>query len=335
MKVIAILGGLGSQMFKYSFYLQVVKNSKDKNCLIDTSAYLQDKIWNGYELNRIFSIQAPDIINYFSEDDIKIIMRSKFPAKYFVMNKILFSDRSLVKYYNRGFCDTWRYLDTSDPFSKIRNSFMDKAKYKCINNYRHVLKNVKSKFQIYGDKYYGKYLTEKYSLYFDEFNHNSDKYFIDCKNEIIKAFEFKTFNDITNIKIQKEMEQTESVAIHFRRGDHMYDNIELYKTNYFIKGVNYIKSKVSYPKFYLFSDDINWIKFNLNVSGLNIDIDSVVFVDWNIGSNSYKDMQLMTSCKHNILSISSFGWWGYYLSTRNNKLVCAPKGYWLEVPVHL
>ena len=50
-----------------------------------------------------------------------------------------------------------------------------------------------------------------------------------------------------------------------------------------------------------------------------MDNDQVYFIDWNTGNESYRDMQLMTLCKHNILAISAFSWWGYYLSEIENK----------------
>ena len=50
MKVVAILGGLGSQMMKFSFFVAVREKCKEDKCLIDTTPFLTMDIWNGYEL---------------------------------------------------------------------------------------------------------------------------------------------------------------------------------------------------------------------------------------------------------------------------------------------
>ena len=64
MKVVAILGGLGSQMVKYAFYLDVKKKCKDEKCYIDTTAFHSLKMWNGYELERIFGIRDEIFMTY-------------------------------------------------------------------------------------------------------------------------------------------------------------------------------------------------------------------------------------------------------------------------------
>ena len=85
--------------------------------------------------------------------------------------------------------------------------------------------------------------------------------------------------------------------------------------------VKYVKKNVHDPVFFFFTDpgSIEWCKQNQKKFGLNFSKDKVYFIDWNKGLESYRDMQLMTYCKHSIQSYSSFGWWGAYLMKNPNK----------------
>jgi hypothetical protein len=76
--------------------------------------------------------------------------------------------------------------------------------------------------------------------------------------------------------------------------------------------------------FVVFSDDIDWVKEKIPLPA------DTVFVDWNTGNNSFRDMQLMSLCSHHIIANSSFSWWGAWLGGNENKIVIAPK-MWLNV----
>lgn len=313
MKVVAILGGLGSQMLKYAFYLSVKENSNEK-CYIDTTPFYMQNMWNGYELNRIFGINAPDIVDLYSEKEILNL-------------------KSCGYGYRKKTIETMKKMEPQkNIFYYIRGK---KRKWSKFNNLLYTLNSVfLSKYNTeFIDEYDNKYLTIKDNVFFDEFNHTSDKYIKNIKYDLKKVFCFPEFQDKKNQEIKERMQQTEAVAVHVRRSDHLYDNEELISSGYYKKSVKYIKEKVECPVFFIFSEDVTWCKENLDKIGIE-ETDSYYFIDWNKNENSYRDMQLMTYCKHNILAISSFSWWGYYLSKHESKIVCAPKGYWSEVLVH-
>ena len=96
------------------------------------------------------------------------------------------------------------------------------------------------------------YLKESGNIYYDEFNHTSDEYFRGMKERLIQEFDFPEFMDKNNKTISQKMLQEESVAIHVRRGDHMYDNGDLFGSGYFNKSVRYVKSNINNPIFYVF-----------------------------------------------------------------------------------
>ena len=63
---------------------------------------------------------------------------------------------------------------------------------------------------------------------------------------------------------------------------------------------------------------------NEKIFGLNFQKDTIRFVTWNAGRESFRDMQLMAACRHNIFTESTFGFWGAYLNENPDKITCAP-----------
>ena len=63
------------------------------------------------------------------------------------------------------------------------------------------------------------------------------------------------------------------------------------------------------------SDDINWCKENLKG-------DNIIFIE---DEPDYVDLWLMSLCEHNIITNSSFSWWGSWLNKYQDKIVIAPK----------
>lgn len=86
-------------------------------------------------------------------------------------------------------------------------------------------------------------------------------------------------------------------------------------------GREYVKKAIAqFPAdslFVVFSDDIPWCKKNLK--GL---ARQMLFIE---EEAYYHDFYLMSLCKHNIISNSTFSWWAAYLNANENKTVIAPK----------
>ena len=56
---------------------------------------------------------------------------------------------------------------------------------------------------------------------------------------------------------------------------------------------------------------------------------NVVFLE---GERDYIDMYLLSFCKHNVISNSTFGWWAAYMNKNRNKIVLYPDFWWESLP---
>lgn len=160
------------------------------------------------------------------------------------------------------------------------------------------------------------------SWYFEWF-FQSEKYFKDFEKEIRQDFEFLIQPSKENKKMIEKITHCESVSLHIRRWDYISNPTAnafhgTCNLGYYQKAVDLIKSKVENPVFFLFSDDMDWVKENLKIE------DTSYYIDWNTDNKSYEDMRLMSLCNHNIIANSSFSWWWAWLNQNPDKIVIAP-----------
>jgi hypothetical protein len=129
-------------------------------------------------------------------------------------------------------------------------------------------------------------------LYLDGYWQN-ELYFQDIRDILLTEFTLKDGISKSMISIQEQIENSESVSIHVRRGDYL-----------------------NHP------DDIQWCKDNFTF------IDKCHFLEE--GGTELDDMTLMSKCSHNIIANSSFSWWGAWLNNKSNRIIIAPKK-WMAI----
>jgi hypothetical protein len=107
--------------------------------------------------------------------------------------------------------------------------------------------------------------------------------------------------------------EKDSVSIHVRRGDYLRLSAihPVIDKSYIDSAIDCI-GKTS--RIFVFSNDMKWCRENLDYAG-------AIFVD---GLEDYEELWAMSMCDHNILSNSSFSWWGAFLNAGPNRKVCAP-----------
>lgn len=161
-------------------------------------------------------------------------------------------------------------------------------------------------------------------VYFKGF-YQSERFFSDIEDDVRKAFAFdmSKAND-RSVQMAVRMDaDVNAVSLHVRRGDYLepkhWENTgSVCQLPYYRNAIAEMKKRVSNPVFYVFSDDLAWVKENLQ-------LENVVYIDWNKGNDSWQDMMLMSHCRHHIICNSTFSWWGAWLDPRKEKTVIVPE----------
>lgn len=158
-----------------------------------------------------------------------------------------------------------------------------------------------------------------------------EKYFKDIEDVIRKEFTLKEEFSIEDNEITKEIKNANAVSLHIRRGDYVAHATTskfhgICSLEYYEDAIKYIVKKVENPTFYIFSDDIEWVKENLKMEH------PVKYVSDGI-LKDYEELMLMSYCKHNIIANSSFSWWGAWLNSNPGKIVIAPKQWFVDTSV--
>ena len=118
----------------------------------------------------------------------------------------------------------------------------------------------------------------------------------------------------------------QSASIHIRRGDYFSPkNVSVYGVcteDYYHKAIGLIKNKELKVRFFVFTDDIEWVKEHIQ-----LDDDMLIVPNYDISQFAY--IELMSLCKHHIISNSSFSWWGAVLNEQDDATVICPSKWTL------
>ena len=106
----------------------------------------------------------------------------------------------------------------------------------------------------------------------------------------------------------------EIISIHVRRGDYVNRPLRqpLCEMPYFRKAIKYFGKE---RQFLVISDDIEWCKKKFKGKNFHFTQNEPPIID----------LYIQTFCSHNIISNSSFSWWGAWLNNNHDKIIIAPK----------
>ncbi|MFH1615459.1 MAG: alpha-1,2-fucosyltransferase [Planctomycetota bacterium] len=157
----------------------------------------------------------------------------------------------------------------------------------------------------------------------------SEKYFLGISRIIHREFAVKTPQSGRDRELAEQMASTCSVAVSVRRGDYASQPKKqqthgLCDRDYYLRCVEFIVQKLAKPHFFVFSDEIAWCRENLKLPY------PVVFIDHNGPDKIHENLRLMSQCRHDIISNSTFAWWGAWLNQNPDKIVLAPEKWFAK-----
>lgn len=282
MNIVKISDGLGNQMFQYAF-------AKRMQTVYHRKVYLDTRFIN-------------------NEDRVKRREKSIYLDKNDYREYGLNHFRITLPIANYKICKKWEYINTRNVQEKMINLLAQNNlwPWRYCNETKWLERNCHlNQNSILATCFHGYYFDLSY---YDDIKKVLQKDF--CLKDPIKLP--KTLHDI--------MKDKNTVSIHVRKGDFTKLSIDISYRNYYTDAINFIKQKVDNPFFLIFSDDIEWVKNNMEIEGDKIYISEM-------GLNDYEEFTIMKHCLHNIIANSTFSYWAAYLNSNEDKIVICPKNW--------
>ena len=275
--IVRLSNNLGNQMFMYASAYVFAKKLDRDFFYDDETAYQSSNLYKYYlDIFKISSTKAPNNLKF--------------------LNKSGYIKRKFLKYFDNFYSSKMFYVEPRD--RNKNTSFNDKI---LSGNFRDKL--------------------------FVEGHFESEKYFNSHINEIKSEFSFKNYKSFENNQIFNSIKNSESVSICIRQNRFSErkraitskddENSLIFtkdQVKYIEKSINLIKSKVTNPKFFLWSNDLK---------GLNNYFPDNQFTFVSTNKVDF-DLFLMSQSKHSIVIPSSFNWWGAWLGKSSKSIVIRP-----------
>lgn len=196
---------------------------------------------------------------------------------------------------------------------------------------KNIFKKNPNKFKYFKERKFG-FTEEFYNLPDNTYlmgYWQSYKFFESNRQDLIK--ELSKINDCNYEcdEFVKKLHSINSVAVHVRRGDYVTNSsaAKFHGTcsiEYYLNAINLLRKIVDKPQFYLFSDDMDWVRMNINFG------DDIHYVKSAYPQDAQHDFLLMRQCKHFIIANSTYSWWPAWLGSDAEKIVIAPENWFIK-----
>ena len=194
-----------------------------------------------------------------------------------------------------------------------------------------IAKNYHKKMQrngiFYEDSYFSFLCYPKTNInvflkgYFEDFHFYEDE---NLKSLLVEELTPIVSNANSN-PLFEQIKQCESVCVSMRSWKEVAQFKEVVKSRFICDKVYFetaMKELLPSCQFFIFTDDLDFARANIDMSF------SPIFE--NEGNSIEDKITLMSSCKHFIISNSSFSWWTQYLSGQDGSTTISPNRWYTD-----
>lgn len=225
----------------------------------------------------------------------------------FLLNNFSIESKILNNFYINWIDRTKIFSKSYKSFNVFSSIFLRNLSYSYFDSNNNSIKDIKAAKRAYLIGYW-------------QNNNIIEKY----KSSLLNELQLKNGLSDENKIFLKEINNTNSTAVHFRRGDYISkpNSSKLHVTcsnKYYRDAIEKLGELTTNNNYFIFSDDIEWVKSNIELP-----INSAYI---NNEETPHEDLYLMSQCKHQITANSTFSWWAAWMNPNLNKIVITPK-YW-------
>lgn len=289
---VEMYGRLGNQFFRYAAARAIQKRYYPNENLV-------------LSFNQIYEEAKKDVTFYNTLQDYNVVPYTEYQKK----GKVIFNESSFVQ---KTICIPYYLGLKKIPTEEINRQVSYQKKWEHILSEFGVYWYRNGQYDIGKSKQLNKFLSG---------NFESPNYFNEIRDVLLEELTPKHEPLEKNREIYEKIQSTNSVCISVRRGD--FETNEKFKglhsvcnREYFLNAIDTAKKLIHNPTFFFFSDDIDWVKENIQTGCETYSEDGTDPV--------WEKLRMMSMCKHFIISNSTFSWWAQYLSTSKSKIVISP-----------
>lgn len=230
---------------------------------------------------------------------------TKYTKRVYMLDKFMID----VPFVDSSVIENTRY-----PYGKISKIFSQVKR--ALNKY------IFKQYYIGYEKRFFELVQKEKNAYFEGF-WQSYKYYEENIDELAKLIVLRDMSAVESFKREYSFDEKVSVSVHIRRGDFTKKDAgtKVVPTEYYREAVKQLEQKIENPTYFVFSDDIEWVKETLGDL-----FKDVVYVS-SLPLADYEEFMILKACKHAILSNSTYCWFSTLLNPFPGKVVFYPNDW--------